>query len=30
VTPPLFDTLVALGHDRVLARLAVAIETLEA
>ena len=28
-TPPLFDTLVALGHDRVLARLAVAIEALE-
>jgi len=29
-TPPLFDTLVALGHDRTLDRLDRAIETLEA
>ena len=28
-TPPLFDSLVALGHDRVLARLDAAIDTLE-
>ena len=28
-TPPLFDSLVALGHDRVLARLDNAIDTLE-
>jgi len=28
-TPPLFDSLVALGRDRVLARLDRAIETLE-
>jgi len=27
-TPPLFDTLVALGHDRTLARLAAAIAAL--
>jgi glutamyl-tRNA synthetase len=27
-TPPLFDTLVALGRDRTLARLATAIEVL--
>ena len=29
-TPPLFDTLVALGHDRTLDRLDKAVETLEA
>jgi glutamyl-tRNA synthetase len=29
VAPPLFDTLVALGRDRVLARLDAAIEALE-
>jgi glutamyl-tRNA synthetase len=29
-TPPLFDSLIALGRDRVLARLAAAIETLGA
>jgi glutamyl-tRNA synthetase len=28
-TPPLFDSLVALGHDRVLSRLDAAIDTLE-
>jgi hypothetical protein len=28
-TPPLFDTLVALGRDRALERLDAAIETLE-
>ena len=28
-TPPLFDTLVALGRDRTLARLDAAIATLE-
>ena len=28
-TPPLFDSLVALGRDRVLARLDAAIDTLE-
>ena len=27
-TPPLFDTLVALGHERTLERLAAAIEAL--
>jgi glutamyl-tRNA synthetase len=30
VSPPLFDTMVALGYERTLARLDRAIETLEA